>query len=323
MYDLITIGDATFDTFIVLDEESSSCHMYKDKKLLCLNFADKTPITNTAQSAGGNAANVAVGVRKLGLETAIYTEIGDDVTGQIIESELERARVDTSLIKVLKGKETRYSIILNYETERTVLSYHAKRKYSLPHLPHTKWIYYTSMGKTFEAAQKKLISHLKKHPSVKLAMNPGSYQFKHGCKTIGNMLKHTDLLFVNKEEAACLFGKTKKPIRSAIKGLHREGVKEIVVTDGTDGAYASDGTNIYHMPIYKIQPLAKTGAGDAFASGYLAARIYNKDVPTAMKWGTANAASVIQKFGAQVGLATRAGIKRIVEKHKNTIPTTP
>ena len=72
MFDLITIGDSTFDTFLILEEDKNTCSLSKNKKMLCFNYAEKTPINKTAQSVGGNAANVAVAVRKLGKKTAIF-----------------------------------------------------------------------------------------------------------------------------------------------------------------------------------------------------------------------------------------------------------
>ncbi|MBI2989988.1 MAG: carbohydrate kinase family protein [Candidatus Magasanikbacteria bacterium] len=320
MFDLITIGDATFDTFIVLDEKESSCELRKEKKMLCLNYADKTPIIHSVQSAGGNATNVAVGAKKLGLSSAILTELGDDITGHIIRHELEDAGVDTSLIKVLKGKETRYSVVLNYKSERTVLSYYAKRNYSFPHLPQAKWLYYTSLGKSFAALQKKLISHLKKHPSLRLAANPGSYQCKREIETTRGILKYTDILFANKEEAACLAGSQASDIKETMKKLFKEGVKLTVITDSENGSFSYDGEQILHMDAYPVTPIAKTGAGDAYASGFLSAIIRHKKREEAMKWGTANAAGVIQIFGAQRGLCSKRSLFKYISSYPAIAP---
>ncbi len=319
MFDLVTIGDATFDTFLVLDDESSSVGMHRDKKLLCINYADKTPIKNSAQSTGGNAANIAVGLKKLGLSTSIITELGEDITGHIIEHELKDSGVDTGNIKILKSKATRYSIILNYKSERTVLSYHAPRSYSLMKIPATKWIYYTSLGKSFSSLQKQLCSHLKKHPSIKIAMNPGSFQFKHGLKKVCEMLDKTDILFVNREEAATILN-SKRNIKSSLKAIHKKGVKTVVITDGTEGSYTYDGENFLFMKAYPIKAVAKTGAGDAYASGFMGAIINNKTIAEAMQWGTANAVSVIQEFGAQKGLANKRKISTIVKEHSKISP---
>lgn len=319
MLDLITIGDSIIDTFLIIDEKSASCNLSKDLKLLCFNYADKIPISKSDQSVGGNAANVAVGAHRLGLKSAIVTEIGDDINGHVIEDGLKKAGVDASMIRIVKNAESRYSVVLNYKSERTILSYHAKRNYNLPKLSKTKWIYYTSLGKTFDRLQKQLINHLIKNPQIKLAMNPGSYQINKGLVEIHQALKHCHLLIVNKQEADKINGK-KKDLKLACRSLHSLGPSIIVITDGINGSYASDGNNIYHLPASPVKAIAKTGAGDAYTSGFLSAIIYNKSLTEAMQWGTANASGVIQKIGAQKGLLTKTGIQKIVKNSKKLKP---
>jgi ribokinase len=317
MPDLITIGDSILDTFLIIKEAKIRKGKNRSMDQLCLNFADKIPIEHSVQSVGGNAANV--GAAKLGLETAILTELGDDINGHIIRNELCKRGVNDELIRQVSGRETRYSIVINYKSERTILSCHPKRRYTFPHLPKTGYIYYTSLGPGFEQLQKKLYGYLQKHPGIRLAMNPGSYQIKKGLKTIQTMLSRTDLLFVNKEEAERLAGR-KADIPLLIRRLHGRGAKTVVITDSTHGSYASDGEQALFMPAYPITPIAKTGAGDAYTSGFLAASIRGENLATAMKWATANAAGVIQEFGAQKGLLTKNGIQKILRAHPNTKP---
>jgi sugar/nucleoside kinase (ribokinase family) len=282
--------------------------------LLCLNYADKIPIVHSDQSVGGNAANVAVGTKKLGLKTAIVTELGDDINGRAIESELKKSGVDTKLVKIIKKAETRYSVVLNYKSERTILSYHAKRNYSLPRLPKTDWIYYTSLGKNFEKMQKQLVAHLKKNPQIKLSMNPGSYQLKNGLPAIKQILPLLDLLIVNKEEAERIVGENADSKKLCLL-LHVKGAKQVVITDGLNGSYAFDGEKVYHLHSAPLKAKAKTGAGDAYTSGFLSAIIYGLSVPEAMQWGTANAEGVIQVVGAQKGLLNKANIKKKIKKY--------
>jgi sugar/nucleoside kinase (ribokinase family) len=318
MFDLITIGDSTMDTFVIINDATKKCNLQKKDCKLCLNYADKIPITDTAQSVGGNANNVAVGVRKTGLRTSIVTELGDDIYGFAILQALDVARVDTRFVKMLKGKETRYSVILNYKSERTILSYHTPRKYTFPKIPKTKWIYYTSLGKNFEKLQSKLITYLKKHPETKLASNPGSFQMKNK-QHFKKILPYIEVLILNKEEATRLVGK-KKNIKLTLKALIKLGAKTTVITDGGKGSYATDGENFFSLPASSVKPVAKTGAGDAYTSGFLSAMIRNKSIEAAMQWGTANSSGVIQKFGAQKGLLNERQIKKMIKTKIKRLP---
>lgn len=320
MFDLITIGDATFDTFLVLDEHSKQVRLHRKKNELALNYADKIYINDTHQSLGGNATNMAVGATKLGHNVGIVTELGDDLTGHIIRDELDHQGVNTSLITQHKGKSSRFSMVLNYLSERTILSYHASRNYTLPDLPDTKWLYYTSLGHSFPLLQKKLLRHIRNHSDLQVAMNPGSYQL-HYPDILRQMLPYVDLLFVNKEEAAIISGK-KGSIKSQGRYLHELGANIVVITDSSRGSYCSslETGMLYHMAPYPIDPIAKTGAGDAYASGFLSAIIHGESITTAMQWGTANASGVIETFGAQKGLLSQTDIIKRIKTYKNIVP---
>ena len=319
MLDLITIGDSTFDTFLILEQHKKTCELSTNKKKICFNYAEKTPIENTAQSVGGNAANVAVGVRKFGAQTAIVTELGDDINGHIIEEELIKAKVETTFVKKVKNEQTRYSVVLNYCGERTILSYYAKRNYSLPKLPTSKWIYYTSLGKSFEKLQTQLEKYLDKNKETKLALNPGSYQINKGINHIKKILPEVEILFVNKEEACKLVDKKETP-KKLLSSLHTMGAKMVVITDNTNGSYAFDGKHKYFMPIYQVDMIAMTGAGDAYTSGFLSAILSGKHFAEAMTWGNANASSVIQKFGSQKGLLNKQQLHKILKENEKIQP---
>lgn len=319
MFDIIIIGDTALDTFLTIEDATLFKNVKTGNSKLCFSYADKIPITHTTQSIGGNAANVAMGAKKLGLKTALVTELGDDMTGLLIAHELKRSGIDTRYVKILKGKETRYSVVLNFNRERTILSYYVERNYRFPKLEPTQWMYYTSLGKSFEKIQTKLLSWLKKNPQVKLAFNPGSYQKKYGLSTLKKVFPHTDLIFVNKEEAELFVGKKLRE-KNLITGLHNLGIKTVVMTDGDRGSWASEGNGVYHMPKFSVDVVAKTGAGDAYASGFISAIIHGKNLEKAMAWGTANASSVIQEFGAQRGILDKSAIEKSIRYYASISP---
>lgn len=319
MFDCIVIGDVTIDTFLVINQAHLQCNVQGEDCKICFDFGAKIPIEQSHQAIGGNAANVSTALQTLGLEVALISELGDDLNGQAALDALENRGVNTDMVKILKGNDTRYSTIVNFESDRTVFSYHAPRKYTLPRLPKTSWIYYTSLGKSFELVQKKLIERKKKGDFL-LAVNPGSYQIHQGLRTFKKILPVTDLLFVNKEEAALLTD-TAGDIADSIAALHHIGVTTVVITDGAAGSYASTGDQIWHMPIYPGEQISKTGAGDAYASGFLAATIEEQPIGTCMQWGTANAGGVVKEMGAQTGQLNESEIVSVVTTYNYITPT--
>lgn len=324
MYNLITIGDAVVDNHIVLDEAEVECSVDKKTCRLCLDYAAKVPVTDSFQNIGGNAVNVAIGASKLGLNTAILTDLGKDANGKTVISKLKEYGVDTKFAKLNPKNETRFAIVLNYKGERTILSSHKKKNYSWPkEMPVSDWIYYTSMSDGFENIQKNLFTYLQKHPTISLIYNPGSFQLKNSLNNVLETIQKTDILIINLQEAEVILNTTlqkEKSITAIIRKLLTLGAKEIAITDAEKGAYAGDNHNIWSIPSFPVKVVAKTGAGDAFSAGYIAARQYGHDIPNALNWGIANSCSVISSLGSHTKLLEKDNIKNYIKKYGEIKP---
>ncbi|MFB6225839.1 MAG: carbohydrate kinase family protein [Candidatus Paceibacteria bacterium] len=320
-FDIITIGDSTVDTFLIINEASLEEDLEHDEVKLCFQYGDKVPIEDTHQAVGGNAANVAIGLKKQGYSTAIITEIGGDINGHVIKKKLEKIGVNTDFSKVLEEKDSRYSMILHYKTDRTILSNYVDREYSLGNIPSCELIYYTSLGPNFEILQEELNQYLKQNPDTKLACNPGTYQMKKGMKTIKEILPKVKYLFVNREEAERITGlNSTDSIKEIIEALKQIGVETSVITAGSEGAYINHQDQILKMEPYPEQPKGKTGAGDAMASGFLGAILAGKSTKTALKWGTANATGAVQHIGAHEGVLNKEEIQDMIEDYPDIKP---
>lgn len=325
MFNLIAIGDPVIDTHVQIDSSCEECQLLDRKEMqICFEYGAKIPIVDSFQDLGGNAPNVAVGASKLGLVTAIISTVGDDAFGHLALEELRKKGVDTQFVTLDLRSKSRYSIVLNYRGERTILSYSEKKHYIWPKkAPFSDWIYYTGLSAGFEPIQRKLLNFLKKNQRIKLAVNPGSYLLKYALPKIKEILPVTELLLVNLEEAQKISGviiSDDKTTLQAIKKLLILGAKEIVLTDGINGAYAGNKDETWHLTSFPIKVTAKTGAGDSFSSAYIAAKFFKHDIPTALLWGTANSSSVIQQHGPHKGLLDERGIRGILKNFSNIKP---
>lgn len=319
MLDIISIGDAALDTFLKL-HDAFVTHV-QDKKInqLCMNFGDKIPVKALHQKVAGNALNNAVGSARLGMKAAFYSVIGNDETGEMVEKRMKREGITTKYLHVQKGSSTNYSVVLNFQNDRTILQYSHPRVYNLPaDLEPARWIYYTAVGKNHAALEKQIIKYAGKN-HAKIAFNPGTSHIKEGVTKMKEILRRTEIIFVNKEEAELLVGDS-TDIPGLLYRLHELGPHLAVITDGANGAYASDSVNTYYLPIFPAKVVEVTGAGDAFATGFLAGLFYGLPVPEAMLWGTANSAGVIGKVGPQEGLLTKTGLAKMIRTYKRIKP---
>lgn len=308
MIDLISIGDATIDNYVQIHDAEVRCNLNKTECLLCVEYGDKIAVDKLTHLVAGNAANNAVGGARLKLKSAIYVNVGSDASGKQIVDKLKEEGVSTRYVVVNEGMESNLSTVLNFKGERTIFVYHQEWKYRLPELDGAKWVYFTSLAPSFTQSNllNELASYLQR-TGAKLLYNPGTYQIKAGVKKNPRLLSLTELFIVNKEEAKRILGHKDTediPIKKLLKGIADLGPKMVVITDGGEGSHGFDGERFYHLGIFKAKLVEATGAGDAFATGTLAALFYGKDLAEAMRWGAANGAAVVEQIGPQAGLLT-------------------
>ena len=322
-FDLLSIGDATIDTFMTPLESETLCNIDKKQCLIAFNYGDKIPVKNLEFTIGGNAANNAVGVRRLGIASAIVLTLGQDTVGEMIVSRLKDEGVDPTYIIQQPGTASNYSTIINYSGERTIFVYHAPRSYEFPvQLPPTPWVYLTSMGESFRPFYNHFIEWAKKNPSAKIVFNPGSWQLRSEPEAIKEVMSLSYLIYVNRQEAQKLtgFGESAGRERDLLIALNKLGPKMCIITDGGGGSFAYDSVNgkFLKAGILPVDAYERTGAGDAFGSGTLSALIHGKTLDEALLWGTCNSASVIGYTGAQKGLLKINEIDSWLERCKSS-----
>ncbi|OHA13475.1 MAG: hypothetical protein A3J10_03385 [Candidatus Sungbacteria bacterium RIFCSPLOWO2_02_FULL_54_10] len=312
-YDFIAIGDTTTDAFIQLDTAASHIDMHTDVREICMRFADKVPYKDVfIVPAVGNSANAAVSAARLGLKTALVANIGDDYFGKECLDVFQQEQVGTEYVKIHAGRKTNYHYVLWYETDRTILVKHEEYPYTLPDIGAPKWVYLSSLGGNSLDFHAVIAEYLARHPEIKFAFQPGTYQMKFGKEAMAPLYARTDIFFCNKEEAQRILGIEENDVKKLMTMLAALGPKIIAVTDGTAGAYAYEGTQAWFMPPYPDAepPIQRTGAGDAFSSTFTVALALGKNVPEALLWGPINSMSVVHGIGARQGLLTRTQLEK-------------
>src|SRR3989344_2889097 len=185
-FDFVAIGDITTDAFIKLKKETAHvvCDTRGRKCQICLDFGDKIEYESVTEiPAVGNSPNAAVSAHRLGLRSAIVTNMGDDYHGKRKLAQLEKEGIDTCFIKIHTGKESNYHYVLWYEEERTILVKHHKYPYALPDIGKPRWIYLSSLGEDSIPFHAEIAAYLKKNEEVRFAFQPGTFQIKLGSET--------------------------------------------------------------------------------------------------------------------------------------------
>ncbi len=298
MYDLVSIGDIKQDVFISLDMCKEKCNLHE--KNVCFNFGEKIGINVLDQQTAGSAPNVAIGLARMGLKTAVISNMGQDQTYLSAQRNLAKEHVDTRYITPHPGVQSAYCAVLSLSGEKTILVSYIAKTYKLPKRLSTKWLFVSEMGNGYEKLFRQVIRFMKKG-KAKLAINPGNQQIAELKPAFYDLIAVTDVLFVNLEEGKRIIKSSRVGIKGLAKKLFNLGPSEIIITDGRNGSYSFDGKTLWHLPMFPGPRVESTGAGDSFAAAYLGARMHGHGMMTGIEWGAVNSAEVGRMLGGWHG----------------------
>ncbi len=321
MFDVITLGSASRDIFFVTNRakvlpDPSSI----EGKMISFTLGAKVSIEDAYIRNGGGACNAAAAFARLGLDVAPYMNVGNDEMGEQIILEMLQEGADTDFIWVDEGKRTGTGVIIIPVGvgDRTILFYSgANRDLRIrdwDKIDDTSWFYIGPISREAPDLHRQAIEFAH-NKSIKVANNPGIGQIERGYEYLAPLLKLLDVLIVNRTEATLIL-RSKDP-DIVIEDNHRlaaelikTGPKIVVVTCGGEGACVTDGDEYHYQEPIKAEIVDATGAGDAFGSTFVAARIKEHDLRTALFMAAINSASVVSQVGAQDGLLRLDEIRR-------------
>ncbi|MEK7183602.1 MAG: carbohydrate kinase family protein [Patescibacteria group bacterium] len=308
MFDVITIGAATRDVFLVSKEfQIINSPRFAGGQGECVALGSKIDVDELVFSTGGGATNAATTFARLGFSSAVVARIGNDDPGAAIVTELKQYHVNTELLRVLPKENTAYSTLLTAKNgERSVLVHRgASSSFSASDIPwknlKSQWLYITSLAGNIELLQK-IVTQAKKQ-GTKVAVNPGRGELKRAVE-MRELLSSLSVLIVNLEEAQMLAESDEKDGAKLAKLLAYPGLT-VIVTNGARGAHAHADGKTWFARTSGAKSVSRTGAGDAFGSGTVAAIAKGWSLDDALRVGTLNAESVIQKFGAKAGILSK------------------
>jgi len=326
-YDVITIGSVMLDVFlkcqnpIMIDSDQ-----FSSGQGICFGRGSKFEIDELHFFAGGSALNKAVTFTQLGLKVAIISKVGDDLIGKHLLTELEHHKISTKLIAVDPKATTAYAnLLIGPQGEKTALVYRgASAKLQAADLQLTKlkakWLTITSLGGRLDLIER--ISQRAQQKKIKVAFNPGQGELERGLQTLMPILRHVDVLLLNREEALLLAGLAPDAdIHGVFNAISIATPGSIVITDGAAGACArtqiTEQEETYFVSaLPNITVADATGAGDAFGAGLLTGLLLKDDLTYALRLATLNASSVIQVMGATHGLLKRVPSDAHLDKIK-------
>ena len=320
-FDIITFGSATRDVLVkpkqvsVLKYEKTTA-----TSQVCFPFGSKIDVDDMQFNSGGGGTNTAATFAMQGFKTAFCGTVGTDLAGQEIINELKKLGVNTSLVGKTNKKITNHSmVILGQGNERTILAYRgASELMDEKTIPwgklKTKWLYLAPLSGLFclprsESADSTTgatslfenILDFARENNIKVAVNPGIAQLS--LPHFADIAKKISVLILNQEEASFL---TKIPFqheKEIFAAIGRMCPGIVIMTKGAEGVLVSDGKHMYSaVPPKERKVVDTTGAGDAFASGFLSEFMRSANIEASIQLGMGNSVGNLSEIGAKTGL---------------------
>jgi sugar/nucleoside kinase (ribokinase family) len=308
MVKICALGAASQDVFVsgkgIHAQLDPRTNEYMEAFSQDFKLGAKITVDTVQFATGGGATNAAVTFSRQDIVSSFIGKLGNDIAAHGVLEALDKENVNTQNVIYHESLGTQYSTVLLADNgERTILVYrgaansHTPEDYGNIDFDEYDWLYVSSFAGAMDALD--VIFDRAKSSGVKIAFNPGEAELNDPDKLRG-LLESVDVLVMNKEEAAKVVeGETSEEL--ARHALHY--VRTVVVSDGPNGVVATDGKTVIIAGMYEDVPvLDRTGAGDAFGSGFLAYYSQGHSLKESVVFASANSTSVVQKIGAKDGI---------------------
>ncbi len=306
MFDVITFGSVALDVFMDLPPKfvKKSAHFTPAKDLV-FDLGSKIDIPETRVAFGGGAVNTARTFAAQELNTACCGMVGDDILGREAVAHLKDLGVDAAMVAKTGKRSTNSSVVLNaHGMDRVILVYRgASEILSEKNMEwgklNAKMFYLAPLAGKLCRLTERITAHAKKQGAM-VAANLGNSQLAMGRACVKSLLARIDVLILNKEEAAIMTGVDFSDEKNIIKKTAAMHPGINVITKGKDGAIIIADGKIYEAKLKKFKVVEITGAGDAFASGFMSGMLISgNDIEYSMKLALVNAKHCLLSRGAQ------------------------
>jgi len=288
MLEVIGLGALNYDKLYIVERLAKA--------------GEEVGILTIKEAPGGSAANTIVGLSRLGVATGFVGAVGRDPEGRFLLEDLKKEKVDTLGVVAKEDRSGTVIGLVEKTGERTLYIYPGAnssmeiKDIKLDYIDSAEYLHTSSF---VDEAQLRMQTELVSRIKPKISFAPGLLCQKYGIEKLAPIIKKSHLVFLNEMEIQAL---TRLSPERGAEELLGFGAKIIVATLGEEGCYITDGKENYRVPAIKTNVLDTTGAGDAFAAGFLYAMLRGRSLQECGLAGNKVAAKCIASYGAREGL---------------------
>lgn len=282
------------------------------------------PLEKIAMTIGGDAINESTILSRLGYKVALMSRLGNDAVGAFIQETCLKNNVDIQSIHIDETIDTSINVGLVTDSgERTFVTNRngSLWKTSIEDVSFTRFkeARLLSLASIFNnplidgAALVEIFKHAREHDMI-ICADMIKARLGETLEDIREALSYVDYFFPNYEEACLLTGETEL-VRIA-DCLLNCGVKNVVIKIGKRGCFLKNASETMEVPACKgIKAIDTIGAGDNFASGFIAAILDGKSLKECAQYANVTAAISVQSVGATTGVASRKQVDELLDQY--------
>ncbi len=284
------------------------------------------PLEQISMTIGGDAINEATIMSRLGKKVGLMSLIGKDAVGNYILEHCTNNSIDIASMKIRDGIDTSINVgLVTADGERTFVTNRngslwkmAIDDIDLDYLSNAKFLSFASIfnnPRLDNQAMIKIFKRAKKN-GMTICADMIKPRLGESFDDISEALSYVDYFFPNQEEACLMTGETEIP--KVAEKILSYGVKNVIIKTRMEGCYIRNKNEALVVPIFQgVKAIDTIGAGDNFASGFIAALVEGKSLRECGEYANVTASIAIQSIGATTGVKNRKMVDdRMVEYHK-------
>lgn len=283
---------------------------------------DVTQVDPIVLLPGGDAANQAIVISRLGNRTALLTKRGDDHFGKIMLDLLNDFGngIDVSKIAVDEKNSTGVCAMMirpdgqrSFCTHRGALLHFGLDDINVSLLKTTRIVSIGGLMSLpgFDGKGTAEFFRLAKEAGAVTVADTKKDLWEIGLDGIRNTLKYTDYFFPSLEEATAISGK-ERPENMADVFLGA-GAKHVGIKLGKDGCYFKDTREEFYLPVYPSEVVDTTGAGDNFMSGFITGLLHNWEIQDCCRFAGAAGAICVSQVGPNTAVESFDQVMRFMK----------
>ena len=264
------------------------------------------------QFFGGASANIAMNVKRLGINPLIASAVGADRLGDFLVKHLEQNGIDTKLVQRVESSTS--LVLLNKSNGTPTPIFYRGADYHLSYTEElerevlaSKIVHFSCWPISRLPARRTIerVIQTARDNNVLVCFDPNYHKMiwqegENGAEYVKRIIGQTDMIKPSEDDAERLFGPDTP--RNQIKNFLALGAKLIILTLGKEGLIVSNGVETLEVKTLATEIADTTGAGDAFWSGLYTAIINGYPIKKAVEFGSAASAYKLRHVGAVTDL---------------------